>query len=257
MVNAPSEQSSAETDNQQLGLDLDLFRERSRQKLALIIDDDEDIITLLKMTLRREGINVVSATSGVDGINIAAEIHPHIILLDIMMPGMDGWETLDQLKNITTAPIVIITAVLHEDAVVRAFASGAVDYIKKPYSHKEIVARIQAILNRAAPPEPYRVMVFPKAKIVIDLESRLVKVDDQPIKFTPQEYAVLVMLGENAEKPVPYEEIAAEVWGEYNTEVHNRLKWVVHSLRKKLTQEAVPEDFISNYQRFGYLLQDL
>lgn len=255
-MKAPEQNNSSTTNDSQLGLDVDLVRELSNFRLALIIDDDEDTVSLLKLTLRREGLNVVSSTSGEAALKIAAETHPDIILLDIMMPGMDGWQTMQQLKYISKAPVVIISAILHEDAVVRAFEDGAIDYIKKPYSHKEIVARIQAILNRAAPPEQHRVMVFPKSKIVIDLETHLVRVDDQAVKLSPQEFEVLQILAQQAAGPVAYEEIADQIWGEYNPEVHNRLKWVVHTLRKKLIQHGAPEHLISNYQRFGYLLQD-
>ncbi len=250
----PAEQDRS--NDSQLGLDVDLVRELSSQRLAMIVDDDEDTVSLMKLTLRRVGINVASASSGEEALRLTAETHPDIILLDIMMPGIDGWETLKQLKHITSVPVVIISAILHEDAVVRAFAEGALDYIKKPYSHKEIVARIQAILSRSAPPEPHRVMVFPNSKVVIDLESHLVMADEQPIKLTPQEYVVLTYLAQNANRPVPYEELAGEVWGEFNSDIRNRLKWVVHSLRKKLAQCGVSEELIGNYQRFGYLLQD-
>lgn len=256
-MNSPADHSNTEPSEERLGLDVDRVRELSDHKLALIVDDDEDTVSLLKLTLRREGINVVSATSGRQALKVAAETRPDIILLDIMMPGMDGWETLGQLQHFTRVPTVIISAILHEDAVVRAFDQGAVDYIKKPYSHKEIVARIQAILNRAAPPELHEVMVLPKTKIVIDYETHLVRVDDQPVKLSPQEYAVLEILAKAAETPVPYEEIAGQVWGEYGPDIHNRLKWVVHTLRKKLAQHGAPEEIISNYQRFGYLLQDI
>jgi two-component system KDP operon response regulator KdpE len=256
-LNPPAENDKQGSPEERLGLDVDRVRELSHQKLALIVDDDEDTVSLLKLTLRRDGINVVSATSGQEALKVAAETHPDIILLDIMMPGMDGWETLAQLKHFTNVPTLILSAILHEDAVVRAFEQGAVDYIKKPYSHKEIVARIQAILNRAAPPELHNVMVLPKTKIMIDFETHLVRVDDQPVKLSPQEYAVLEILAQHAESPVPYEEIAGQVWGEYGSDIHNRLKWVVHTLRKKMAQQGAPEEFISNYQRFGYLLQDM
>jgi two-component system KDP operon response regulator KdpE len=255
-VNSPVNKNSSTADDSHLGLDVDLVRELSGFRLALIVDDDEDTVSLLKLTLRREGINVVSAISGETALQIAAETQPDIILLDIMMPGMDGWQTLQRLKYISQVPVVIISAILHEDAVVRAFENGAIDYIKKPYSHKEIVARIQAILNRAAPPEQHKVMVFPKSKMIIDLETHLVRVDDQAVKLSPQEFDVLQILAQNAAHPVTYEDIADRIWGEYNPEVHNRLKWVVHTLRKKLIQFGAPEHLISNYQRFGYLLQD-
>lgn len=255
-MDLPADDNSPGTNQAHLGLDVDLLRESQNLKLALIIDDDEDTVSLLKLTLRREGINVVSATSGEKAVRIAAETNPDVILLDIMMPGMDGWETMQQLQQFSTAPIVIISAILNEDAVVRAFNAGVEDYVKKPYSHKEIVARIQAVLNRAAPPEPRRVVVLPKAKLVIDLEAHLVMVDDQHVKLSPQEFNVIEILAEHLGKPVPYEEIAGEVWGEYNPEIHNRLKWVVHTLRKKLASAGAPEEIISNYQRFGYLLQD-
>lgn len=249
----PKPETNAESNKDQLGLDVDLVRELSGQKLALIVDDDEDTIQLLKITLRREGINVVSAASGAEALRVCAETHPSVILLDIMMPGMDGWETMQQLRNITQVPVVIVSAVLHEDAVVRAFSEGAQDYIKKPYSHKEIVARIQAILNRVARPEPHSVVAFPEHKLYIDLDFRQVWRDGKAVKLTPQEFSVLAVLTRQTNRPVSYEIIANEVWGEYGPEILNRLKWVIHSLRKKLEQGS--GELIINYQRFGYLLR--
>jgi len=227
----------------------------SDQQVALIIDDDADTVQLLKLTLQRAGINVIGALNGEDALAKCAAMSPDIILLDLMMPLMDGWQTLKQLQRLTRAPVVVISAMISDEAVVRALAEGAEDYVRKPFSAKELVARIQTALRRSRPADPPKTVALPGHGLILDLETRQVKRHDREINLTQQEYAVLVLLARHAPRPVSYETIGEEIWGEYSPQVLKRLKWVIHQLRQKL-QEGHPDlDLIINFRNYGYQLQ--
>ncbi len=226
----------------------------SDQQLALIVDDDADTVQLLKLTLQRAGINVIGALSGEEALAKCAESRPDIILLDLMMPVMDGWQTMKQLRHISHAPVVVISAIISDEAVVRALTEGAEDYVRKPFSAKELIARIQAALRRSPPEDSPKTLVLPGGGLILDLETRQVKRADQEINLTQQEYALLALLATHAPKPVAYQSLGEEIWGEYSPQVHKRLKWVIHQLRQKLEEGRSEPDLIVNYRNFGYQL---
>ncbi len=170
-------------DDQEEGLDLDRVRRLGDQQLALVVDDDPDTVQLLKLTLQRAGINVIGALDGHDALAKCAETSPNVILLDLMMPIMDGWQTMQQLSAITMAPVLVISAIINEDSVVHALAEGAEDYIRKPFSAKEVVARVQAALRRSQLSSPPKVLVLPGKGLWINLETRQVKLHDRFIKL--------------------------------------------------------------------------
>jgi two-component system KDP operon response regulator KdpE len=246
--------ASMRPDDQEEGLDLDRVRRLGDQQLALVVDDDPDTVQLLKLTLQRAGINVIGALDGHDALAKCAETSPNVILLDLMMPIMDGWQTMQQLSAITMAPVLVISAIINEDSVVRALAEGAEDYIRKPFSAKEVVARVQAALRRSQLSSPPKVLVLPGKGLWINLETRQVKLHDRFIKLSQQEYSVLAFLVQHSPDPVAYETIGEKIWGEYNPQAHKRLKWVIHQLRKKLKDDHSNPRFIMNYRNFGYQL---
>src|SRR3990172_10354205 len=122
------------------GLDLDAVQAMGDQRVVLVVEDDIDTLNLLKLTLRRAGMNVVGAMDGKQAIRKWMESNPNIVLLDIMMPEMDGWETLSQLRAITDAPIIILSALTQKDNVVRGLRQGADDYVGKPFAGGEVIA---------------------------------------------------------------------------------------------------------------------
>ncbi len=237
------------------GLDLDRVRAGQERRLALIIDDDMDTVQLLKLSLQREGLNVIGALDGYEAVSKCMETNPNVILLDLMMPQLDGWETMAQLREITTAPVVVISALNHADHVVRALAEGAEDYIRKPFSGKEVVARVQAAMRRTQPSEPVKVLAVPKVGLLIDLETQQVRFHDQIVKLTRHEFTILTQLSLHVPRPVSYQDLTEEIWGEHTQVNQKRLKWVIHQLRKKLVDRQADPDVIVNYRNFGYQLQ--
>jgi DNA-binding response OmpR family regulator len=147
MVGWRGESSVDTSSNINSSLDLDQAQELSDQRIALVVDDDADTVMLLKIVLKNGGFNVVGANDGDEALSKCEEAHPDVILLDLMMPKMDGWTTMSQLKDLTEAPVIIISAVVEEDIVGRALESGAVDYVRKPFSAEEVVARARNALR--------------------------------------------------------------------------------------------------------------
>ncbi len=248
------EQVQSNSVMQASGLDLDAVQELGGQRVVLVVEDDPDTLNLLKLTLRRAGMNVVGATDGKQAIRKWMEVNPNIVLLDIMMPEMDGWETLGQLRAVTDAPIIILSAMSQKENVVRGLREGADDYMPKPFIGDEVVARVEAALRRAGPKEPVSKLTFPGHELSLDLETRQVSLRGQLIDLTPREFSVLEILAKQHPKPVAYEMIAQEVWGEDNEKIRERIKWIVYLLRKKIEQNPSDPELILNKTRFGYQL---
>jgi two-component system KDP operon response regulator KdpE len=237
------------------GLDYDQLLAVRDRELALIVDDDLDTVSLLKLSLQREGINVIGALDGNEAIEKCSENSPNVILLDLMMPVMDGWQTMEHLRQISDAPVVIISAITSDDAVVRALNEGADDYIRKPFSAKEVVARVRTALRKKPTAQNQNAVFFPQLSLIVDLENRYASIDGQIQNLTPHEFAVLASLSREVNMPVAYEKISKNVWGEeYNPQIQQRLKWVVHRLRQKLEGDPGNPDLIINYRNFGYMI---
>lgn len=236
------------------GLDLDAVQELGSQRVVMVVEDDPDTLNLLKLTLRRAGMNVVGASDGKQAIRKWMDTNPNIVLLDLMMPEMDGWETLGQLRAITDAPIIILSALSQKENVVRGLKEGADDYVAKPFVGDEVVARIEAALRRSGPNKPVSTLVFPDQGLSIDLETHQVTLRDQLIDLTPREFAVIEILARQHPKPVSYEMLAKEVWGEDNEKIRERIKWIVYLLRQKIEKDPSRPELILNKTRFGYQL---
>jgi len=236
------------------GLDLDAVQEQEGQRVVLVVEDDPDTLDLLKLTLRRAGMNVVGAMDGKQAIRKWVETNPNIVLLDLMMPEMDGWETLSQLRAITDAPIIILSAVGQKDSVVRGLRAGADDYMPKPFTGDEVVARVEAALRRAGPKGPLSKLSLPSLGFSLDLETRQLAFRDEKLDLTPREFAVMEVLARHHPKPVSYATLAQEVWGEDNEKIRERIKWIVYLLRQKVEKDPSRPELILNKTRYGYLL---
>jgi DNA-binding response OmpR family regulator len=236
------------------GLDLDAVNELGSQRVVLVVEDDPDTLNLLKLTLRRAGMNVVGATDGKQAIRKWMETNPNIVLLDIMMPEMDGWETLSQLRAVTEAPIIMLSAMSQKENVVRGLREGADDYVSKPFVGDEVVARVEAALRRSGPKEPVTKLSFPERALFLDLQTHQVTFRDQLIDLTPREFAVLEVLAKQQPKPVSYEVLAQEVWGEDSEKIRERIKWIVYLLRQKVEVDPSAPELIVNKTRYGYQL---
>ena len=238
-----------------VGVDLDGLNGKEHHRKALIVDDDPDAVDLMKIIMRNAGIDVVGAYSGYEALQKCADIHPHIILLDLMMPGMDGWQTYQALRRMTNAPVIMISANGKKENIVECLQIGFDDYMMKPFFPPELVARVNAVLRRVSVPKPVKVRVFPEIQLTIDFDNKEVALNDKLIQLTSREFAVLGVLAINAPGVVKYEEISAAVWGEDSSRHRNRIKYLIYLLRQKIEDDPKNPELVINREGLGYKLK--
>lgn len=236
------------------GVDLDVLYDVQHRQRILIVDDDPDTITLLKEILRVEGYDVFGAMSTSEAVQKATDLPPHLILLDLMMPDHDGWETFENLRKITNAPVIVVSARDNKDDIVRGLHLGVDDYLTKPFFNAEVVARIRTVLRRTKPEPPMANLYFPEAELKIDIENQEVLFHNRLIRLTPREYEVLVSLARHAPKSVSHTTIARDVWGEDTPSARKRIKYLVYLLRKKLERNPADPMLIISNEAYGYRL---
>lgn len=236
------------------GIDLDEVKLEGRQSI-LVVEDEPDTVMLLKFILRNAGFNVMSAAEGEIAIKKAMEHQPDLILLDLMMPGMDGWEFYRYIKQVVEVPVIIISALGEKDLVVKGLHIGADDYITKPFYNAEVIERVRAVLRRSKKGQGENRIYFPETGLIIDTSSQEVLLNGRIIELTPKEFAILSILAVNAPSIVHYETIAKEIWNQDTPEIRNRTKYLVYLLRRKFEKVFPGRNLILNLDRRGYKLQ--
>jgi two-component system KDP operon response regulator KdpE len=218
---------------------------------VLLIDDDDTLLELLSDHLRAAGYLVKTANSGAKGLLLASEARPDLVILDVMMPAMDGWEVCRRMREGSAVPIIMLTAKEQEVDKLRGFSLGVDDYVTKPFSFAELVARIGAVLLRTRRSFP-RSQVITSADLVIDLNKHRVIQAGKTIDLTPTEYRLLEVLVTHLNQTVPVEKLLNEVWGpEYAGEVEH-VKHYIWLLRKKIETDPGDPRHILTERGFGY-----
>jgi two-component system KDP operon response regulator KdpE len=238
-----------------VGVDLDALNGKENHRRALIVDDDPDAVDLMKIIIRNAGIDVVGAFSGFEALQKCADVQPHVILVDLMMPGMDGWQTYLGLRQMTNAPVIMVSANGKKENVVESLQMGFDDYMIKPFFPPELVARVNAVMRRVSAPKPVRIRVFPEIQLTIDFDNKEVILKNKPIQLTSREFAVLGVLATNAPGVVKYEDISAAVWGDDTNQHRNRIKYLIYLLRQKIEDDPKNPELVINREGFGYKLQ--
>jgi Response regulators consisting of a CheY-like receiver domain and a winged-helix DNA-binding domain len=220
---------------------------------VLVADDEQRITKLVSMALSDEGFRVVTASCGEEALAKAEEIRPDIVLLDIVMPDMDGIEVMRQLRERRSVPVILLTAKGSAGDKARVSDLGADDYIGKPFHLDELAARVRAVLRRACGlAEGTGVLRFDD--IEIDLERRMVTRDGQLVELSRTEWLLLQHLATNAGKVVPQTELLTKVWGpEYRDDLQYLRVWVSR-VRRKLGAKPGEPGRIKTFQGIGYLL---
>jgi two-component system KDP operon response regulator KdpE len=237
--------------------DQEHLRVSLKDKLILVVDDEPRMITFMRMNLELEGCRVISALNGREALDRVREDMPDIVLLDIMMPGMDGFEVLRRVRQFSTVPVIILTAKSEEDDRIRGLELGADDYIGKPFSQRELVSRIRAVLRRhaAIPPMPQTQLKIDD-RLTIDFARREVLVNGEPVSLRPTEYRLLYHLVQNAGWVMPHDVLLAKVWGpEYHDESHY-LRLYVTYLRQKIEEDPAHPKYILTERGVGYRFMD-
>jgi two-component system KDP operon response regulator KdpE len=204
---------------------------------VLLIDDDETLLGLLVDHMRTAGYHPLAANSGLEGLRLAAETAPDLVVLDVMMPAMDGWEVCQRLRENSSVPIIMLTAKGEEFDKLRGFQLGVDDYVTKPFSFAELVARVGAVLSRAATEISSQVT---SGDLTIDFDQHRVMVSGQVIDLTPTEYRLLETLARNADHTLSTESLLTNVWGSQYAGETKHVKHYIWTLRKKI--EADPGD---------------
>jgi len=200
----------------------------------LLADDDTDMLDVTAYALRREGFNIVVATDGVQALRRWRSDDPDLVLLDVSMPRVNGFEVCRQIRQTATTPVIMLTAAADEDHVVQGFIYGADDYVTKPFSPKQLAMRIRAVLRRTkGAPEPVPAGELRAGELVLDVEGHLVRRGSVSTQLTPLEFRILYILATNIGRVVSFGRIVEYAWG-YDGADPTMLKTHVSHIRRKL-----------------------
>lgn len=227
-------------------------------KRILVVDDEPRMINFIRMNLELEGHQVIEAHTGLEALEAVRTKLPDIVLLDVMMPELDGFETLRMLREFTNIPVIMLTAKGDENDKVYGLELGADDYIAKPFGPRELSSRIKAVLRRAEMPStaPEQAILKIDDRLSVDFNRREVIINGERIKLRPTEYRLLYHLIENAGWTVPHDQLLAKVWGyEYRDEAHY-VRLYVNYLREKIEEDPSNPKYILTERGVGYRFMD-
>ena len=228
-----------------------------RDRKILVVDDEERMVRFIRLNLEHDGFRVIEAFNGNQAINKARSNLPDLVLLDVMMPDLDGFEVLRVLREVSSVPVIMLTAKGEEEDRVRGLELGADDYITKPFSPRELVSRVRAVLRRtetATATTHGLIEVDERQKI--DFDRREVWVDGKLVKLRPTEYRLLYHLVQNAGWVITHDQLLAKVWGyEYRDEPHY-VRLYINYLRKKLEEDPANPKYILTERGIGYRFVD-
>lgn len=220
----------------------------------LAVDDDPLLLQLIDQTLEKGGYEVILASHGQEGLQLLAERKPHLIILDIMLPHVDGWEICRRIRKVSTIPIIMLTARGARSDVVQGLEAGADDYLVKPFYPEELLARVSAVLRRVAMPPPAQKapLRFGNGSLVIDPTERLVTVDGETIDLTRTEFDLLLFMAYRPGRILTTEIIFENVWS-YDADANlESVKWYVWRLRKKIEKDSSNPQYIITERGVGY-----
>ncbi|MFQ3658318.1 MAG: response regulator transcription factor [Anaerolineae bacterium] len=227
-------------------------------KRILVVDDEPRMIGFIRMNLELEGHQVIEAHTGLEALEAVRTQLPDLILLDVMMPEIDGFETLRMLREFSNIPVIMLTAKGDENDKVYGLELGADDYVTKPFGPRELSSRIKAVLRRADMPSasPEQAILRIDDRLSVDFNQREVIVNGKRIKLRPTEYRLLYHLIENAGWTVPHDQLLAKVWGyEYRDEAHY-VRLYVNYLREKIEEDPSNPRYILTERGVGYRFVD-
>ncbi|HSM58752.1 MAG TPA: response regulator transcription factor [Candidatus Sulfomarinibacteraceae bacterium] len=228
-----------------------------RSRLILVVDDEPRMIRFIRMNLELEGYQVIEAKNGIQALEQVRQHLPDLVIMDVMMPEMDGFETLRMLREISTVPVILLTVKADEEDKIHGLELGADDYITKPFSPRELNSRVNAVMRRAEwPAPPPRTILEVDDRLSVDFNRHQVIVEGERIDLRPTEYRLLNHLIQNAGWVVPHETLLAKVWGyEYRDETHY-LRLYINYLRKKIEEDPSDPQYILTERGVGYRFMD-
>ncbi|HEX3793943.1 MAG TPA: response regulator transcription factor [Acidimicrobiales bacterium] len=219
---------------------------------VLVIEDEEDIRQLLRTMLEREGFFVAESASGREGVRLFHQSHPDLVILDVGLPDLDGWQVLERIRDMSDVPVLMLTALSTERDKVRGLNAGADDYLTKPFSRVELLARIQAISRRQVQRND-PVTVFEDSHVKVDFAHQEVTIAGSVIILTPTEYRLLATLVRHQGQVLSSDQLIELAWDDPSGLAPSRVKYAVLRLRRKLGWEDADQDSpIETVRGFGY-----
>lgn len=230
-------------------------------EIILIIDDDTDLLQLASLIFKKAGYQVFTATDGLDGISKFFIYHPDLVILDVMMPGSDGFDVCERIRKVSDDPLIMLTALNREQDMLKGLAAGADDFLTKPFNPEILLARAKTILRRmqhfhshvnSGSTGPF---IYNDGYLSIDIEKHEVVIHGKRVKLTPREFGLLVYMARNGGKLLTSERILANVWGaEYQGNMEHVHVYVSH-LRKKLQENTRASRYIRTVHGIGYIFE--
>lgn len=222
--------------------------------LILLIDDDPTLHNLLGLYLEQQGFAMLHANNGSEGLRQLYEGRPDVIVLDVMMPRLDGWATLERIREMSSVPVILLTAKDTEADKLRGFRLGSDDYVTKPFSFAELAARIEAVLKRSSSSAESQNELLRVGDLVLDPLRHLVTRGGEHIDLSPTEFKLLALLMRYPGRVFTQEQLVAQVWGdEYSDEIGYIRRYIWH-LRRKIEPEPNNPTYIHNERGIGYKL---
>jgi DNA-binding response OmpR family regulator len=221
---------------------------------VLIVEDEPEFAALVELWVSQAGYRTVSARTGPDALRRFYDERPDLVILDVALPGLDGWQLLERLREFSRVPILMVTARGSEADKIRGLKLGADDYITKPLSFPELTARVEAALRRAATSAPERPRRLRHRELVVDLDDHRAHLDGVEVALTPTEFRLLAYLVEHAGQLVTHRQVLGAVWGSgYDRDVH-LLRMTIRNLRLKLDAASPGQSYIATEYGLGYRL---
>jgi DNA-binding response OmpR family regulator len=220
------------------------------ERRILVVDDDADIRGLVRELLERRGFAVTEAADGKQALQEMYAGRPDLVVLDVSMPGLDGWTTLERIRELSDVPVVMLTARSEELEKTRGLRAGADDYVTKPFGRQELLARIEGLLRRAGSREAAE-ETYSDAFVSIDFAQRAITAGDRPVDLTPLEFKLLTAFVRHPNQVLSHEQLLDLVWGDLDAS-REQVKLYVGYLRRKLSPEAPEQAPIETRRGFGY-----
>ena len=228
-------------------------------KKILTIDDDPAFLNLVEQVLTQKGYEVLKASSGREGLRLIFDQRPDLVLLDVVIPGVDGWQVCSRIREISDIPIIMITG-RHksEEDIVRGLDYGADDYLTKPLGSRELVARVRAVLRRAELPSSQDIrqgVIYSDGFLTVDITERKIIANGKRIKLTPREFRLFTLLVENAGRILTHKQLLEKVWGWEYTDDLDYVRIYISHLRQKIEPDAAVPRYIMTEPGVGYYFQ--
>ena len=233
------------------------MEETFKDRQILVVDDEERMVRFIRLNLEYDGFHVFEAFNGSQAIKKIRSNLPDLVLLDVMLPDMDGFEVLKIIREVSSVPVIMLTAKGEEEDRVRGLELGADDYVTKPFSPRELVSRVRAVLRRAEMAGmSTHGLILVDERLKIDFDRREVWVEGELVKLRPTEYRLLYHLVKNAGWVVTHDQLLSKVWGyEYRDEPHY-VRLYINYLRKKLEKDPANPQYILTERGVGYRFVD-